>query len=147
MNEPLNIRLVLLVSASELDAVEAYWHDQRMSSRSEAARQLIQAGLVAVGAKEAAEPAADLPAPTLPAITGDMRAFLADMVFPWMRQQGRREYGVDEVLDGAFPADKGNQPIGRDKAIIKLFQIIGWKLTTTRKGGITRRLLVAPTEA
>lgn len=142
-------RVILHVTGSQLDAVRAFQHREWIGSTSEAMRQLLEKGLVSAGIVDEEELAAkpDLPAPTIPAITPEFRSWLADMVFPYLREQGRREYDLSDVLDGAFPTEAGAHPLGRDKAVIKLFQMMGWGVKTERKGGVTKRMIRAPEEA
>jgi hypothetical protein len=147
MDEPKDQRMILHITASQMESVRAFQHREWIGSTSEAVRQLLGLGLVAAGITQAEpEAAADEPAPTIPAITADTRAFMADIVFPWLRAQGKRVYTLDEVLAGVWPADVGNQPVGRDKGLIKLFQLMGWSVKTERKGGVTSRMIRAPKE-
>lgn len=150
MDEPKDQRLILHLTASQMENVRGYQHREWIGSTSEAMRQLLELGLIAAGVvdAQAVKPEVQLPAPAIPAITPEFRSWLADMVFPFLRQQGKREYDLVEVLDGAFdPKDKGQHPVGRDKAVIKLFQLMGWSVKTERKGGVTKRMVRAPAEA
>ena len=45
--EPKDRRINLVVSPSELDAIDEYWHRERLTSRSEAIRKLLKLGLEA----------------------------------------------------------------------------------------------------
>lgn len=149
MDEPKDQRLILHLTGSQMENVRAFQHREWIGSTSEAMRQLLEKGLVAAGVVEAEDLAAkpDLPAPTIPAITHEYRLWLADMVFPYLRQQGRREYDLVAVLDGSFPEQAGHHPLGRDKAVIMLFKLMGWDVKTERKGGVTKRMIRAPAEA
>ena len=47
--EPLGERLIIPVSKTLLEQIKDFWHDNRLDSKAEAARALIEAGLKAEG--------------------------------------------------------------------------------------------------
>lgn len=148
--QPLNIRLVIQITADEEAAIRDFQFGNRINGRSEAVRQIIAAGLNALGGGMTAEPLdnaradderVDAP-PRIPSPDQCGRPVLGEVILPWLRQQGRREYTQDEVLTGVF-GETANAP-GRDATVRALFKAIGWKQHTTRRGGVTTRTFTAP---
>jgi hypothetical protein len=145
MSENLDIRLVTMVSARELQAIEDFQFGQRIGSRGEATRQILAAGLEKLGLTP--EPKADTRnsgPPALPDFEAVGRPHLGQMILPWMQRQGKREYEMGEVLEGVFNETLTQHATGRDQVIARVFKAIGWRAVTTRKGGVSRRTFVAP---
>jgi hypothetical protein len=47
--EPLGERLILSVTKTMLEEIKDFWHENRLDSKAEAVRELIEAGLKAEG--------------------------------------------------------------------------------------------------
>lgn len=148
--EPLDQRFVVMMSKTDVERVEAYGHAQRLFGRSEALRQIVAAGMKALGLDDAEQSQAqasvaaldDDQAPTIPAPEDCGRPVLGELVLPWLREQGRRSYTLDEVVQGVF-GDTAAQP-GRPQVVTNVFKAIGWKGTTSRRAGMTTRTFTAP---
>jgi hypothetical protein len=147
MSDTLDARVVTLMTTEDLKRIDDWRFSQRISGRGEAVRQLIAAGLVAVGAAAPVEvETADLPAPKIPQPHECGQPFLGELILPWLRAQGKRVHTMGDVLQGVFNETEASHAIGRDKAVGFVFKAIGWRAVTNRKGGVTTRSFVAPQE-
>lgn len=147
MNEPRNIRQILMLTAYEDTLINNFWHAEHFPSRSEALRHLIMQGLGSVGVLDDAErePAEDLPAPHIPEPAECGRPVLGEILLPYLRKEGRRSYAVNDVAQAVF-GDTAQQP-GRIAVVRNLFKAIGWKPVTVRDGTTATSTFHAPDDA
>jgi hypothetical protein len=150
-DEALNVRLVTHVTASEMQRIDDYRFDNRIGGRAEAVRQLIALGLKAgvpvVDGDAAIEPLARVPSvapPKIPTPDECGKPFLGEIVLPWLRSTGKDRVELGEVLQGAFGENLISFATGRDKAITTVFKAIGWKSSTSKEGGVSQRVFLAP---
>jgi hypothetical protein len=148
-------RLIVHISDRERDLIAQHHHGQRIGSRAEAVRQILAAGFEKLGlvASDMAPAPLDstatgaspdpLPAPVIPNHADCGRPVLGELILPWLRTQGRREYEENEVLVGVF-GEQGARAVGREAVLRKCFAAIGWRARTSRLGGVTKRTFHPP---
>ncbi|HEX8420915.1 MAG TPA: hypothetical protein VF638_12990 [Sphingomonas sp.] len=149
MSEPLDIRLVVQISASELERIKDHQHGQRMNGRSEAVRDILAAGFASLGlvtddAPETVELSDDRDAPTIPEPGECGKPVMGEVILPWLRSQGRRVYTMGDVLEGVFKEQPHNHALGRDRVVINCFKAIGWGNVADRSAGKGARKFIAP---
>lgn len=147
---PLDQRFVMQLNRDQVATIEAYGFANRIFGRSEAARRILEAGIKALGLDSPQAEQLDAraqdderPAPTIPSPDDCGKPPLGEMVLPWLRAQGRREYELGDVLEGVFGKD-GATVANRDKVVRNVFKAIGWTSSTKRRGGVTTRTFSAP---